>query len=73
MENFFLFIFFLSTQYILLAQFYSSFVIFVSDKETGNPIPGASRIIKAGWVIKITRADGKAHFDKPMPIGVKRL
>lgn len=53
-----------------LAQTFSSLAIFVYEDETDKPIAGASIIIKeAGWASKTTGNDGRAFFDKSMPIG----
>ncbi|MFM9947266.1 MAG: hypothetical protein ACKV1O_04950 [Saprospiraceae bacterium] len=53
-----------------LAQSFSSLAVFVSESETGKPLATASVIIKeAGWATKTTGSDGKAFFDKSMPIG----
>ncbi|MBK8968373.1 MAG: carboxypeptidase regulatory-like domain-containing protein [Lewinellaceae bacterium] len=52
------------------SQTFSSLAIFVSEDETSKPVAGASVIIKeAGWAAKTTGSDGKAFFDKSMPIG----
>lgn len=52
------------------SQSFSSLAVFISDEETGNPISSASIIVKeAGWATKTTGSDGKAFFDKSMPIG----
>ena len=52
------------------SQSNSSLVAFVTDKDSGLPISSASVIIKeAGWATKTTGNDGKAFFDKSMPIG----
>jgi len=64
----FLFAFLIATE--CLAQTFSSMAIFVSEDATGKPVAGASVIIKeAGWATKTTGSDGKAFFDKSMPIG----
>jgi|GEM_PF-4812435 len=53
-----------------LSQSFSSLAVFVSEQETGKPVPSASVIIKeAGWASKTTGIDGKVFFDKSMPIG----
>lgn len=53
-----------------LAQTFSSLAIFVSEDESSKPVAGASVIIKeAGWATKTTGSDGKAFFDRSMPIG----
>jgi hypothetical protein len=53
-----------------LSQSYSSLAVFVSEEETGKPVPSASVIVKeAGWASKTTGSDGKAFFDKSMPVG----
>lgn len=53
-----------------LAQSFSSLVVFISDDEDGKPVASASIIVKeAGWAAKTTGTDGKAFFDKSMPIG----
>lgn len=52
------------------SQSFSSLVAFVTDKDSGLPISNASIIVKeAGWSSKTTGSDGKAFFDKSMPIG----
>ncbi|MFM9947264.1 MAG: collagen binding domain-containing protein [Saprospiraceae bacterium] len=57
-----------------LSQNFSSLSVLVSDDETGKPIEAASVIIKeAGWATKITGSDGKAFFDKSMPVGEIRF
>lgn len=52
------------------SQSFASLVAFVTDKDSGLPISNASIIVKeAGWSSKTTGSDGKAFFDKSMPIG----
>ncbi len=64
------FLFAILTAAQCLSQTFSSLAIFVSEDETGKPIAGASVIIKeAGWATKTTGNDGKAFFDKSMPVG----
>jgi hypothetical protein len=52
------------------SQTYSSLVIFVSDSETSLPLDSVLILIKeAGWSSNTTGADGKAFFEKSLPIG----
>ena len=59
-----------STSVNSFSQSFSSLVAFVTDKDSGLPISNASIVVKeAGWSSKTTGSDGKAFFDKSMPIG----
>jgi hypothetical protein len=53
-----------------LSQSFASLAVFVSENQSGTPVPSASVIIKeAGWASKTTGSDGKAFFEKSMPVG----
>ena len=54
----------------IIAQAFSSLVVLLSDKDSGQPIVNASVMIKeAGWISKSSDSQGKALFVKSIPIG----
>jgi hypothetical protein len=54
----------------IIAQAFSSLVVLLSDKDSGQPIVNASVMIKeAGWISKSSDSQGKALFIKSIPIG----
>ncbi len=70
MKTFITFILFITAILNCTAQTFASLVAYIYDKDNNTPILGASVIVKeAGWAAKTTGNDGKAFFDKSMPIG----
>jgi len=70
MKNIIALVLILSTGFNCFSQSFSSLVVYLTDEETGSPLPNGLVIIKeAGWASKLTGNDGKAYFDKSMPIG----
>lgn len=70
MKKILCFISLLSLSFVAFAQSFASLTVIVLDKETKKPLPGVSILIKeADWNGKTTTSDGKAYFEKSMPVG----